>query len=53
MGFWYRRQGLHVEALSLPPLSTVQAGLSGGLSSSPYSPSDSSDFTSGAVSGPA
>jgi hypothetical protein len=44
--------GLHVGALSLAPLSTVQAVLSGGLVFRPSWPSASSDSVSGDGSGP-
>jgi hypothetical protein len=45
--------GLHIEALALAPLSTVQAILSGGLVFLAVLASDSLAFTSDDVNGPA
>jgi hypothetical protein len=44
---------LHIGALSLAQLSIVQAVLSGGLVSSPCSPSAASGFASDEANGPA
>src|SRR5450432_1815738 len=44
--------GLHVEALSLAPLSTCRQPCPAGSCSSLFSPSDSSDCTSDDVNGP-
>ena len=45
--------GLHIEALALAPLSSVRQSCPAVSCSSPYSLSDSSDFTSEDANGPA